>query len=96
LRTTQLPLDAPAQKKTELGAPKGCFSASRRDAAWWEAAMAGQDFSAEDRLNVARFNAALWAGLKGEASAAANRPPADLRAGRREMLATWRNAQSCD
>jgi hypothetical protein len=96
LRTTQLPLDAPAQKKSELGAPKGCFSASRHGAAWWEDAMAGQDFRAEDRLNVARFNAALWRGLKGEASAAANRPATDLRAGRQEMLAIWRNALRCD
>jgi DNA-binding beta-propeller fold protein YncE len=95
LRTTQLPLEAP-QKKSELNAPKGCFSESRHDAAWWEAAMAGQDFSAEDRLNVARFNAALWAGLKGGVSAAANRPPTDLRAGRQQMLAIWRNSHSCD
>jgi hypothetical protein len=96
LRTTQLPLEAPAQKRSELSAPKGCFSASRHDAAWWEDAMAGQDFSAEDRLNVARFNAALWAGLKGEGSVVANRPPADLRAGRQQMLSIWRNAHSCD
>jgi DNA-binding beta-propeller fold protein YncE len=96
LRSTQLPLEAPAQRKSELSAPKGCFSASRHDAAWWEDAMAGQDFRAEDRLDVARFNAALWAGLNGEGSVAANRPPTDLRAGRQEMLANWRSAHRCN
>jgi DNA-binding beta-propeller fold protein YncE len=96
LRTTQLPLDAPAQKKSELGAPARCFAASRHDAAWWESATAGQDFREEDRLNTEKFNAALWAGLQGEGSAAADRPPADLRAGRAEMLATWRKAHGCE
>jgi DNA-binding beta-propeller fold protein YncE len=95
LRSTQLPLEAPAQRKTELDAPKGCFSMSRRDAAWWETAMAGQDFSEEDRLDVNKFNAVLWAGLKGEGSVAPHRPAADLRAGREEMLAAWRQAQDC-
>ncbi len=36
-----------------------------RGAAWWAAATAGQDFSAEDKLDTARFNAALWRGMKG-------------------------------
>ena len=39
--------------------------APERSAAWWAAATAGQDFSAEDRLDTAAFNAALWRGLKG-------------------------------
>jgi hypothetical protein len=95
LRSTQLPLDAPAQKKSELGAPARCFAASRHDAAWWEAATAGQDFREEDRLNTEKFNAALWTGLQGEGSPA-DRPPADLRAGRAEMLATWRKAHDCN
>jgi hypothetical protein len=47
-------------------------------------------------LNTEKFNAALWAGLQGEGSAAADRPPADLRAGRAEMLATWRKAHGCE
>ncbi len=96
LHSTQLPLATPTQKKSELSAPKGCVLASRHDAAWWEDAMAGQDFRAEDRLDVARFNAALWAGLQGEGSVATNRPPTDLRAGRQEMLAIWRSAHRCN
>ncbi len=39
--------------------------APERAAAWWAAATAGQDFSAEDKLDTARFNAALWRGMKG-------------------------------
>jgi DNA-binding beta-propeller fold protein YncE len=95
LRSTQLPLDAPA-KKAELPRREGCFRAAGHDAAWWQAAMAGQDFSEEDRLNPAKFNAALWAGLKGEGTTAPDRPASDLRLGRREMLASWRKAQGCE
>jgi len=95
LRTTRLPLEPPAEKKTELPIPGRCFAASRHDAAWWDAAMAGQDFSEEDKVDVARFNAALWAGLKGEGSAAPDRPAADLRSGRADLLAAWRKPQDC-
>jgi hypothetical protein len=95
LRTTRLPLGAPNEKKTELPPPRGCFAASRHDAAWWDAAMAGQDFSEEDKVDVPRFNAALWAGLKGEGSAAPDRPATDLRSGRADLLAAWRKAQGC-
>ena len=95
LRTTELPLGAPAPGRTERDGPAGCFAASRRDAAWWETAMAGQDFSTEDHLDTARFNAALWAGLRGDGSVTPQRPAADLRAGRAEMLAAWRKAHGC-
>ena len=57
--------------------------------------MAGQDFSEEDKVDVAKFNAALWAGLKGEGSAAPDRPATDLRSGRADFLAAWRKAQDC-
>ncbi len=36
-----------------------------KPASWWSAAMAGQNFSAEDKLDSDTFNAALWQGLKG-------------------------------
>jgi len=59
---------------TELPRPPMRRAATRpagvlpeRSAQWWAAAMAGQDFSAEDKLDTAKFNAALWAGLKGSA-----------------------------
>jgi DNA-binding beta-propeller fold protein YncE len=97
LRTTKLPLPPPAGKRAEgYAVPDGCFAASRREAAWWEAAMAGQDFSQEDRLNVAKFNAALWAGLRGDTGAAPDRSSADLRGGRQEMLSAWRKSQGCN
>ncbi|CAN5191477.1 hypothetical protein BH11PSE2_BH11PSE2_16070 [soil metagenome] len=64
LRTTGLPLPPPAQAV----AP----SHPTHSAAWWEAAMAGQNFAEEDRLDTVRFNRALWRGLKGGA------PPAGL------------------
>ncbi len=62
------PLDA-----TALPHPAGQQAQARpagvlpeRPATWWEAAMAGQNFAEEDKLDTARFNATLWAGLKGE------------------------------
>ena len=62
LRTTQLPLP-PATV-----AQAACTPHPRRSAAWWTAAMAGQDFSAEDQLNTPAYNRALWRGLKGDAA----------------------------
>lgn len=58
LRTTQLPLPP---RTAALG-----DSALKRDAAYWENAMRGQNFTGEDQLDEPRFNRALWAGLKGE------------------------------
>ena len=65
------PLDA-----TALPRPGGHQTSSRpvgvvpeRTAAWWSAAMAGQDFASEDKLDTKKFNAALWQGMKGKPSA---------------------------
>jgi DNA-binding beta-propeller fold protein YncE len=60
LRTTKLPL--PPMKSAEAG----CIEAQRRSAGWWAAAMAGQNFDQEDRLDTPAFNRALWRGLKGD------------------------------
>lgn len=61
------PLDATALPKpaarVAMARPKSLHP--ERSAAWWQAAMAGQDFSGEDKLDTANFNAALWKGLKG-------------------------------
>jgi DNA-binding beta-propeller fold protein YncE len=46
-----------------------------RPAQWWAAAMAGQDFSGEDRLDTVKFNAALWRGIKGSPRPARNARP---------------------
>jgi DNA-binding beta-propeller fold protein YncE len=62
------PLDA-----TGLPKPVGHQASARpagvlpeRTAAWWANATAGQDFASEDKLDTAKFNAALWRGLKGK------------------------------
>jgi DNA-binding beta-propeller fold protein YncE len=59
LRSTQLPipLDRFVQRQS---ADAPC---PRRSSKWWSAAMKGQDFSKEDRLDTPRFNSALWQGL---------------------------------
>ena len=80
LRTTSLPLPPAAR------ADAGCATPTR-SAAYWAAAMAGQDFSHEDHLDTAAFNHALWRGLKGDAAYPAERDGRDLREGRPAILA---------
>jgi len=80
LRTTALPL--PPATTADAGCP-----AKTRSAAYWAAAMAGQNFSEEDRLDTARFNMALWRGLKGDTPYPAARDGRDLREGRKALLA---------
>jgi DNA-binding beta-propeller fold protein YncE len=59
LRTTQLPIAS-----DRFASPRTAEAKCRaRSAAYWAAAMRGQDFSSEDRLDTAAFNSALWAGL---------------------------------
>jgi hypothetical protein len=58
LRTTQLPI--PADRFT---APRTATTCSGHDAGYWAAAMKGQDFRTEDRLDTDTFNTALWRGL---------------------------------
>ena len=59
LRSTQLPIP-PARFQARSAAALTCRI---HDAAYWAAAMKGQDFSSEDRLDTDAFNAALWRGL---------------------------------
>jgi DNA-binding beta-propeller fold protein YncE len=67
LRATRLPL--PPASSAEAAPP------AMHTAAYWDKAMAGQDFSAEDRLDTAAFNRALWKGLKEDTpSSDAGRP----------------------
>jgi DNA-binding beta-propeller fold protein YncE len=61
LYTTQLPL--PPRRN---GAAISAAAQPKRDAAYWEKAMGGQNFTVEDNLDEPRFNRALWSGLKGE------------------------------
>jgi DNA-binding beta-propeller fold protein YncE len=64
LRATQLPLPPRTAADAGSGRP-----VATRSQAYWTAAMAGQDFREEDRLDTGRFNRALWRGLKGEDAA---------------------------
>ena len=59
LRATRLPIPS------ERFAAKQSTAADcgRHDSDYWTAAMKGQNFSSEDRLNTAAFNSALWHGL---------------------------------
>jgi hypothetical protein len=69
LRTTQLPLPPRTVANTLPLTPNVLAMATpRRDAAYWEEVMAGQNFGIEDDLEEARFNRALWHGLLGEAT----------------------------
>ena len=60
LRTTQLPISADRFSTARNSAAATCVG---RSADFWAAAMKGQDFRTEDRLNPDAFNSALWRGL---------------------------------
>jgi DNA-binding beta-propeller fold protein YncE len=82
LRTTQLPIPSdrfvPSAERAD--------ACPARTAAYWTAAMRGQDFSKEDRLDTATFNAALWTGL-GSGLEPTQRDGRDLSRDRRSLLA---------
>lgn len=78
LRRTQLPI--PADRFVATG--ERASACSGRSAAFWAAAMKGQDFSSEDRLDSAAFNRALWRGL-GQGPEPSVRDGRDLRRDRR-------------
>ncbi|MDR3507587.1 MAG: hypothetical protein P4L64_06780 [Caulobacteraceae bacterium] len=90
LRSTKLPLPAPvlAQNTEGQGVGARCPSAApKRSATWWRAAMSGQNFHEEDRLDTPAFNHALWRGLKGDGVAYPTaRDGRDLRANRAALL----------
>jgi hypothetical protein len=60
LRMTQLPIPNDRFVPGEERASAQCVG---HTAAYWAAAMRGQDFSKEDRLDTRAFNSALWRGL---------------------------------
>lgn len=88
LRATRLPI--PADRFVAQGAASACLP---RDAAYWAAAMKGQDFRTEDHLDTDRFNAALWQGL-GHGPQPTTRDARDLRTDRTARLALER-ASAC-
>jgi YVTN family beta-propeller protein len=81
LRTTQLPLPADTEKKP------AAWSTPRHDTAYWAEKTAGFDFSAEDKLDSAKFNLILWNGLKGEDQPyPSERDGRDLSKNRKQLL----------
>jgi hypothetical protein len=90
LRATKLPLPS------QTSAQAACRAAPRRDAGWWAAAMAGQNFDVEDHLDTAAFNRALWRGLEGDVAAyPAIRDGRDLRHDRARLLKAAGVAAGC-
>ncbi|MHB1676761.1 MAG: beta-propeller fold lactonase family protein [Sulfuriferula sp.] len=66
LRSTLLPLPAKTAENSLPSNPQSTqYAQPRHNSAYWASAMQGQDFSTEDHLDTARFNQALWLGLKG-------------------------------
>ncbi len=87
LRSTQLPVSAAQPAAAAAPAAIGSANAGR-DATYWESETRGMDFSAEDRLDVPRFNQILWTGLMGDATPyPAKRDARNLRRHRQRLLA---------
>lgn len=93
LRTTQLPLPPATVQKAEVG---GCFTKPARSAEYWQAAMQGQDFVTEDKLDTEAFNAALWHGLKGDDVPLPGRSGDDLSQNRDKLVGKFRKDAGCD
>jgi YVTN family beta-propeller protein len=96
LRTTQLPLPARAAGASGASTSEcaaGVAMLALRDAAYWTEKMSGFDFAEEDKLDTARFNRALWKGLKGEhVPYPRTRNGRDLRLNREQLLKQARRA----
>lgn len=80
LRSSALPLPPPGPEAA------ACIVRPAHGAAYWARAMAGQDFSREDRLDTPAYNLALWRGLKGQAPYPVVRTGADLSQNRQARL----------
>lgn len=80
LRGTQLPLPAATGGMAASYQPK-------HDSAYWEQQTQGLDFSAQDRVDSARFNLILWQGMVSEgAPYPAERSGKDLRQNRKQLF----------
>ena len=98
LYSTQLPLPQKSQANIAK-APTPCLDMPKREAAYWAAAMEGQNFAVEDKLDSDAFNRAIWKGLKGEKLPYPEvRHGHDLREGRDTLLKTHsdRINRECD
>ena len=93
LRKTRLPIPRSGQRSgTEQ---QFCGIHRPRSMAYWQAAMQGQYFEEEDRLDTDRFNKALWTGLKGTGEATPSVDGRDLRQNRPTLLTAYRIKSGC-
>lgn len=81
LRSTALPLPPAAH---------ACNERPRGSSRYWARAMADQDFSEPDRINVASFTRTLWRGLKGDDPYPTAATGKDLRQNRAALLSGLR------
>ena len=88
LKTTDLPIPGTAYNAMA----RASLPCPLQTAHYWSAAMKGQDFSSEDKLDTLAFNRALWSGLRGGAQPTVSGN--DLRTGRAALLA--RTNMVCD
>ncbi|MBU1172294.1 MAG: beta-propeller fold lactonase family protein [Proteobacteria bacterium] len=79
LYNTRLPLPP---KPAGLEVPK-----TTHDAAYWENATKGMDFSSEDKFDFAAYNRVTWKGLKGDIPYPDTPSGKDLRKNRKDLLA---------
>lgn len=89
LRATKLP--NPANRYSINRASAACVP---HTAAYWAAAMKGQDFTTEDHLDTTAYNIALWNGL-GSGPRPSVRSGTDLRSNRRVDLSTSSGEGQC-
>jgi len=91
LRQTKLPLP---ERHAGMPPPRACGERPPRAADYWRDTLGDQDYRSEDRLDTARFNAALWRGRRAEAE-----PPVgkggDLRRHRAALLAAYCARHRC-
>lgn len=88
LRATQLPIPP------DRFVPAPATACKTRSAEYWSAAMQGQDFSTEDKLDTPAFNAALWRGLA-SGPEPVERSGADLSKDRAALLAGMKPGAGC-
>ena len=86
---------------TTLPIPKSAFAGlkpmtSTHNAQYWAEVTKGMDFSAEDRIDFAKYNHIIWKGLMGNKPYPEQPTGLDLRANRNRLLARHRNDTATD
>jgi len=84
LAGTQLPI--PKKPSAQIPSPT-------HDAAYWEEATKGMDFSVEDRVDPVAFNRILWKGMMGGKPYPSSSSGDDLRQNRQQILEKFQQAK---